>query len=68
MRFVPTNTSREIVLRFSDGREVVCHFAQDLSGEEQPPFRGWFVPNGRGTGYSEVETKGANGWKFADEG
>jgi hypothetical protein len=25
-----------------------AHFAQDLSGEEQPPFSGWFYPVGNG--------------------
>ena len=25
-------------------RIVVSHFAQDLSGEDQPPFSGWFIP------------------------
>jgi hypothetical protein len=28
-----------------NGREVkVVHFAQDLSGEEQPAYSGWFYP------------------------
>ena len=29
-----------------DGGLVVrgAHWAEDLSGEEQPPYRGWFVP------------------------
>lgn len=27
----------------TDGKEVrVMHFAQDLNGEDQPPFSGWF--------------------------
>lgn len=27
-----------------------AHWAEDLSGEEQPPFRGWFVAVKDGTG------------------
>src|SRR5689334_12958567 len=26
-----------------DGSVVRMHYAEDLSGEEQPPFRGWFI-------------------------
>lgn len=33
-----------------DGRFVDAHFACDLSGEEQPPFRGWFEEVGQGHG------------------
>lgn len=30
-----------------NGKEIkVAHFAQDLSGEEQPPFSGWFFQVG----------------------
>ena len=31
-----------VIGKLSDGRVVVMHWAEDLSGEEQPPFRGWF--------------------------
>lgn len=31
-----------VIARVADGRTYVVHWAQDLSGEEQPPFRGWF--------------------------
>lgn len=31
----------EVILRNGEVREA--HRAQDLSGEEQPPYRGWFV-------------------------
>lgn len=27
-------------------RRIIGHWAEDLSGEEQPPFRGWFYANG----------------------
>lgn len=33
---------------------IVAHWAQDLSGEEQPPFRGWFRRNAYG--FREVGT------------
>lgn len=26
----------------ADGEIVRAHWAQDMSGEEQPPYRGWF--------------------------
>jgi len=34
-------------VRTADGHILEpAHFAQDLSGDEQPAFSGWFVPNG----------------------
>lgn len=30
-----------------DGTSVIGHWAQDLSGEHQPPFRGFFTKKGR---------------------
>jgi hypothetical protein len=33
----------------SEGEERLMHFAQDLSGEEQPPFSGFFYKAGSGT-------------------
>lgn len=41
----PTRRSVWVALWYYDGCNiypVAAHFAQDLSGEEQPPFRGWF--------------------------
>lgn len=36
---------RNIRVRLADGRIYdEAHWASDLSGEEQPPFRGWFAP------------------------
>ena len=32
-----------VELELKDGSVVVGHWAQDLSGEYQPPFSGWFV-------------------------
>jgi hypothetical protein len=47
-------------------RECIGHWAQDLSGEEQPPFRGWFYD----TGYGFVEvTPTPTHWRpLRDEG
>lgn len=33
--------------------KVVGHWAEDLSGSEQPPFRGWFQDTGYG--YREIK-------------
>ena len=41
----------------ADGQVVDIHFAQDLSGEEQPPFSGWFRPLESGHGYIQVHPK-----------
>lgn len=30
-------------VKLVDGKRLLAHFAQDLSGEEQPPFKGWFT-------------------------
>lgn len=50
----------EVIVRTSDGSIIQpVHFAQDLSGEEQPPFSGWFRPSG--SGYACVENVKA--WK-----
>lgn len=47
----PPDRSREPTI-------IVAHFAQDMSGEEQPPFKGWFRANlgdgGRVYGFSGV--------------
>jgi len=32
----------------TDKVEFIAHWAEDLSGEEQPPFRGWFYATGYG--------------------
>ena len=36
----------EVEVMLDDGRIVIAHYACDLSGEEQPPFKGWFLHNG----------------------
>jgi len=50
----------EIRVRMGDGSVVErAHWACDLSGEEQPPFRGWFTPvtdtNGRMSHYAQID-------------
>lgn len=59
MSNAPAST-REIRGRDKDGKILEpMHFACDLSGEDQPAFRGWFVPSrdkdGRVLGFSEVQ-------------
>jgi hypothetical protein len=36
----PKGKTVEVQLR--SGKLLEAHYAQDLSGEEQPPFQGWF--------------------------
>ncbi len=31
-----------VIVRLKDNTEVEAHFAENLSGEDQPPFSGWF--------------------------
>lgn len=40
-------------------RRVIGHWASNLSGEEQPPFQGWFYDDGYG--YSEI-SPAPTGW------
>lgn len=47
----------------SDGMVVNdCHFAEDLSGEEQPAFSGWFIPSGS-HGFRQAEGKRPMFWQ-----
>jgi hypothetical protein len=49
MKLAPTSGPVVWVLgQLADGSEVRMHFACDLSGEEQPPFKGWFQRIGEG--------------------
>lgn len=46
--------AKNVKVRLSNGEiHEPVHFAQNLSGEEQPAFSGWFKPDGKG--YREVE-------------
>jgi len=51
-----------VVDEFGNRRWTVCHWAQDLSGEEQPPFRGWF-DNLR---HVQISARGMIGWRAFD--
>lgn len=33
---------REVQVKLDDGRVMVAHYAVDTSGEDQPPYKGWF--------------------------
>lgn len=69
MASAPKNASW-VILWYQDGislKPVAAHYAQDLSGEEQPPFQGWFRWVGyRGGGYAEAPSDPA-GWTHIDE-
>lgn len=46
MTIAPRNATA-IKVKMRDGTiHQSAHWASDLSGEEQPPFQGWFIPNG----------------------
>ncbi len=53
----PKNAT-EIEVKMKDGEIYPkAHWASDLSGEEHPPFQGWFVPtiiDNEVVGYSEI--------------
>lgn len=51
---------REIVVLLESGKEVKAHWAEDLSGEEQPAFSGWFTKCGNHS-YIQIEPKA---WKL----
>lgn len=63
METAPRDSSWVIVL-LPGGKEERAHFAQDLSGSEQPPFSGWFRESGR----SFIGVPEPIGWKPAPEG
>lgn len=39
-----------------DGTIHRAHWAEDLSGEEQPPFRGWFISTVSGLSFIQIPT------------
>lgn len=47
---------RNIYVKLEDGQELIAHWAQDLSGECQPSFQGWFTKEGK-TGYGQIKPK-----------
>ena len=61
MKSAPKNATWVEVL-LANGRSVQrAHWASNLSGEEQPPFEGWFyereVGSGKGSGYHQITPK-----------
>jgi hypothetical protein len=55
-----------VMLLLDDDTEVEAHWACDLSGEDQPPFRGWFrderAPYEEYSRYRQIEKK-IIGWR-----
>ncbi len=47
IKTAPKNATEILVLleHKGDRHVMVAHWAEDLGGEEQPPFRGWFFWN-----------------------
>lgn len=65
MNTAPRNATT-IQVRMANGQvHPDCHWACDLSGEDQPPFKGWFVPvtdhEGKVIRYNQIATPRA--WK-----
>lgn len=59
----PKNATWIIVWTSRNGitaNPTAVHWAQDLSGEEQPPYQGWFYDNG--FGFNQFDMKHAIGW------
>jgi hypothetical protein len=55
MDSAPRNAT-EIQVKMADGTVIKpVHWAEDLSGEWQPAFRGWFKPGGGKDGFVEIE-------------
>lgn len=65
MNLAPQDRTKIYVL-LKDGKVEIAHWACDMSGEEQAPFKGWFVPvynSDGGVSFNrEVEPIG---WRFA---
>lgn len=47
-------TAKLVMLLLPDGTEKEGHWACDLSGEEQPAFRGWFTRCGGSPDYYQI--------------
>lgn len=54
MRTAPKNATW-IEVETKDGQICQAHWASDLSGEEQPPFEGWYVEPKPGYSYRQVQ-------------
>jgi hypothetical protein len=55
---------RTVRVKLKSGEILVAHFAQDLSGEAQPPFKGWFKQRSKThPEYGYVQIDDPIGWK-----
>lgn len=54
MATAPFNAGRCCVILANGQIHTDAHFACNFSGEEQPPFAGWFVPGG--SSFREIST------------
>ena len=55
---------RTVRVKLKSGEILDAHFAQDLSGEEQPPFKGWFKQRSKAQPeYGFVQIDEPIGWK-----
>lgn len=61
MKDAPKDATR-VLLKLPMGEEIVGHWACDMSGEEQPPFRGWFKKSDNGKYYVQIQP-GPIAWK-----
>lgn len=54
---ISTAAEKAVWVEVWNGKQVIrAHFACDLSGDEQPPFRGWFRENGD-SGFIEISPR-----------
>jgi hypothetical protein len=55
---------RTVRVKLTSGKILDAHFAQDLSGEDQPPFKGWFTQRSKThPEYGFVQIDEPVGWK-----
>lgn len=55
---------KTVKVKPQSGKVLEAHYAQDLSGEDQPPFKGWFTKRSKTHpeyGYVQIDTPIA--WK-----
>lgn len=54
MKTAPRNAT-DVRLKLKNGETVIGHWASDLSGEDQPPFEGWFEKKPHLNCFTEVK-------------
>ena len=66
-KWLPTDEApkgRTVRVKLKSGQVLEAHFAQDLSGEEQPPFQGWFKQrSAKHPEYGFVQIDDPVGWR-----